>query len=303
MNNYQKIQTIQDLKNSCSKITMPQEDSHKGDNGKLMIIGGSELFHAASRWSLDIASKFVDMVFYSSIPSNNQLIQEAKQNFWNGIVVPRTEIENYINEADCVLIGPGMERQNISELNDDFTQPLTTSDWQNNTYKITNYLLNKYPDKKWVIDAGALQMVEPELLNEKCIITPHEKELEQLLQKINSTELLTTDKKWLEIAQALNKVNIIAKGKVDVVVTGATENKVYQVYGGNAGMTKGGTGDVLAGLVAGLYANNDAQTSCLWGSFVNKAAGDFLFEKVGPFFNASELVGAIPRVMEQFTYK
>jgi NAD(P)H-hydrate repair Nnr-like enzyme with NAD(P)H-hydrate dehydratase domain len=92
-------------------------ESHKGENGKLLIIGGSHLFHAASKWSLDIASKFVDMVFYASTPENNQLIKEAKQNFWNGIVVPRAELENYLKEADCILIGPGMERQPQKPLN------------------------------------------------------------------------------------------------------------------------------------------------------------------------------------------
>src|SRR3989344_9574025 len=93
-----------DISDQLRKITPPDPYSHKGQNGKLLIIGGSELFHAASKWSLDIASKFVDMVFYSSVPSNNKLIAEAKGNFWNGIVVPRKEIDHYINEADCILI-------------------------------------------------------------------------------------------------------------------------------------------------------------------------------------------------------
>ena len=62
-----------------SQIHLPQPQSRKGDNGKLLIIGGSSLFHAASAWSLDIASRMVDMVFYSSLPENNELIKEAKK--------------------------------------------------------------------------------------------------------------------------------------------------------------------------------------------------------------------------------
>ena len=119
------------------QLNVPSSDSHKGQNGKLLIVGGSELFHAASRWSLDVASCFVDMVFYSSVEANNALIKEAKGNFWNGIVIPREEIENYIDEADCVLIGPGMTR----------TQDTTD---------ITEHLVQRYPQKKWVIDAGAI---------------------------------------------------------------------------------------------------------------------------------------------------
>jgi len=96
------------------QIKLPAPNSHKGLNGKLLIIGGSELFHAASKWSLDIASKFVDMVFYSSVPENNELIREAKGEFWNGIVIERDNLTSYLEEADTILIGPGMERTSES---------------------------------------------------------------------------------------------------------------------------------------------------------------------------------------------
>src|SRR6266700_278344 len=96
--------------NELKKLYVPPPDSHKGQNGKLMVIGGSHLFHAASLWALNIASKVVDMVFYSSVPENNQIVHELKKEFRNGIVVPRWEIESYIEEADAVVIGPGMLR-------------------------------------------------------------------------------------------------------------------------------------------------------------------------------------------------
>lgn len=242
------------------QIRFPDSQSHKGQNGKLLIIGGSELFHAASKWSLDIASKFADMIFYSSVPSNNKLIQEAKGNFWNGIVVPREEVEKYIEEADCILIGPGMERSGETE-------------------QLTNTLLKKYPDKKWVLDAGALQMVEPQLLKLNHIITPHSRELITVEQKLAS-------------GQSIQAV-VLLKGHVDIVRDGKQEIKIE---GGNAGMTKGGTGDVLAGLVAALYCTHDALTASVVGSYVNKKTGEKLFEKTGYYFNASDLVEAIPKV-------
>src|SRR5258708_32454969 len=92
------------------KIYIPASGSHKGQNGKLLVIGGSHLFHAASLWSLEIASKIVDMVFYASVPENEKIVQNAKEQFRNGIVIPREKIEAYIEEADAVLIGPGMVR-------------------------------------------------------------------------------------------------------------------------------------------------------------------------------------------------
>ncbi|PWU23347.1 hypothetical protein C5B42_03265, partial [Candidatus Cerribacteria bacterium 'Amazon FNV 2010 28 9'] len=108
-----------------AKICRMKPSSHKGQNGKVMLIGGSDLFHAASRWSLDVVSAMVDMVFYSSVPENNELIREAKKNFWDGVIVPRGQIENYIEEADVVLIGPGMERasRQFSISNLQFTKP------------------------------------------------------------------------------------------------------------------------------------------------------------------------------------
>src|SRR3990167_3259043 len=93
------------------KLYVPPPASHKGMNGKLLIIGGSKLFHAASLWALEIASRIVDMAYYASVPENNQIVHKAKSSFKNGIVIPREEIENYIKEADCVLMGPGMVRR------------------------------------------------------------------------------------------------------------------------------------------------------------------------------------------------
>src|SRR6266436_10101426 len=95
------------------QLYTPPPNSHKGQNGKLMVIGGSHLFHAASLWALEIASKIVDMVFYSSVPENNEIVFQAKKEFRNGIIVPRNQIENYIEEADCVLLGPGMMRAEL----------------------------------------------------------------------------------------------------------------------------------------------------------------------------------------------
>jgi len=274
------------------QIQLPEPHSHKGQNGKLLIIGGSELFHAASKWSLDVASQLVDMVFYSSIPSNNQLVLQAKENFWNGIVVERPDLESYLDEAHCVLIGPGMTREE-------------------ETAELTNTLLAKYPDKKWVVDAGALQMVEPQLLNERCIITPHSQELQRLADKMTfldeaklaqvakfSSPLTAVQKTLLwELQQQLHQPVIVFKGAVDYVLTA---DRIIEVEGGNAGMTKGGTGDVLAGLIAALYCTQSADTAAVVGSFINKKAGEELYHQVGPFFNASDLVRVVPGILWKY---
>jgi NAD(P)H-hydrate epimerase len=65
-------------------------------------------------------------------------------------------------------------------------------------------------------------------------------------------------------------------------------------------MTKGGTGDVLAGLIAALYCKNDNPFLVAGiGSYINKKAGESLFKKVGYYFNSSDLVEEIPGVMKE----
>lgn len=260
-------------------LFVPLKASHKGQNGKVLVIGGSHLFHAASLWALTIASKIVDMVFYASVPENNEIVLQEKREFRNGIVVSRERMDDYIEEATCILIGPGLPRLDGMQKGDDDTKVLTEG------------LLKKYPHKKWVIDGGSLQVVSPELLPKTAIITPHHGEFMKLFGEDVTKEHVVA--KAREYA-----VTILAKGESDFV---ASPQASVEVIGGNAGMTKGGTGDVLAGLVAALYAQNDDPflvASC--ASFLNKKAGESLFSRVGYYFNASDLVEEIPSVMKRF---
>jgi len=240
-------------------LVMPQKNSRKGENGRVLVIGGSKLFHAASFWAACMASKIVDMVHFSSpTVENNELMRvRAKAKFWEGIVVPWEEIGHYIEEDDCVLIGPGMERGG-------------------ETREIVNELLVKYPQKRWVVDGGALQEVDPRLLNKNMIVTPNKRESEILGDKIPKD------------------VTVLAKGLVDLVTDGKEK---IEINGGSPGMTKGGTGDVLSGLVAGLYAKSPPLASCVVASQANKRAGGNLANKVGPFFSAGEMISEVPKVL------
>jgi NAD(P)H-hydrate epimerase len=253
-----------------SPIVLPEKDSHKGENGRVLVIGGSRLFHAASFWAAGMAAKIVDMVHFSSpAMENNDLMRvRAKEKFWEGIVVPWEEVAHYIEEDDVILIGPGMERGE-------------------ETREIVNQLLKKYPNKRWVVDGGALQEVEQRLLNEKMIVTPNFREREILGDKIP------------------DGVTILAKGPVDTITgyeimhegTNA-QMQTIKIEGGSAGMTKGGTGDVLAGLVAGLYAKSPALAACVVASRVNKLAGEGLAKRVGPFFGAAELIPEVQKKLK-----
>ncbi len=261
----------------------PPAGSHKRQNGKLLLIGGSKLFHAASLWSLQVASRIVDMVFYASVPENNEIVTQAKEEFRNGIVIPRSKIDEYIEEVDCVLIGPGLPRKGGEEEGDDDTKILTEN------------LLGKYPDKKWVIDGGSLQVISPEILPKNAIITPHHGEFETLFKAELGMMNHESREKQVEMMAQKFGIVILAKGQRDIV---CSPDKCVEIEGGNAGMTKGGTGDVLAGLVAALYCKNDAFLAACAGSYINKKAGESLFEKVGINFNSSDLASEIPLIMK-----
>jgi len=310
-------------------IKRAKQDSHKGQNGKLLVIGGSTLFHSASLWSLTVASRIVDLVHYSSVKENNEIVAKSKQEFRNGIVIERQDIESYIKEDDCILIGPGMVRSDktLNEYKDVYKSIKDINelaDEGEQTFALTNYLLKKYPHKQWVIDAGALQMIDIRLIPKNAILTPHKKELEGLWKKyisldkknkIDEKQELTTADKVTIIVKAF-ACTILLKGAEDIACIGEScckdgcdsEKGVCApaecriITGGNEGMTKGGTGDVLAGLIASLYCTNDAYISTIAGSYINKKAGEELYKRVGPYFNASDLAEQIPITMKTLFY-
>lgn len=291
-------------------LSLPPSDSHKGQNGRLLLIGGSHLFHASSLWALEVASRIVDLVHYASVPENNELVMKIKSEFHDGIIIPRSDLDAYIEEDDAILIGPGMTRDN-------------------ETKELTDGLLRKYPQKQWVIDAGALQMMDISLIPKNAILTPHHGEFERLKIKNQESNLKNTDQKsqieetisnssrlslksnqglalnglalngLAEEVQAFAETYhciVLLKGPTDIVCppTGGSRT----VAGGNPGMTKGGTGDVLAGLVAALACKNDPFLAAIAASFINKKAGDALYKTVGSFFNASDLANQIPLTMK-----
>ncbi|MBP6913043.1 MAG: NAD(P)H-hydrate dehydratase [Candidatus Levybacteria bacterium] len=278
---------------SLRKLYIPASNSHKGQNGKLLIIAGSTLFHAASLWPLMVASRMLDMVFYSSVPENNEIVQKAKEEFRNGIVVRRNNLDSYVKEADCILIGPGLPRKEGESTEDDDTKELTER------------LLKAYPDKKWVIDGGSLQVIDPNILlklEQMPILTPHHGEFKKLFNfqlPIFNSQSIINEQFSNEIQEIANKFRsvILLKGEVDVI---ASPGEVVSVSGGNAGMTKGGTGDVLAGLTASLYCKNDDPflVACA-ASHINKKAGESLEKSMGIYFNATDLASEIPKIMKE----
>lgn len=271
-----------------AELYQPAAESHKGSNGKLLVIGGSKLFHASIFWSAEVASKMVDLVHFTSpAMENNELVRvKAKEKLWSGIVVPYDEVEKYIEEDEVVLIGPGMPRE----------EGLMAG--ERPTKEIVDALLAKYPEKRWVVDGGALQECELGYLKKNMIITPHQGEWERLTRKATALGApLSIHEQLRQFSIQHDTVTVLLKGHIDLVCQG---EEMLMVAGGNAGLTKGGTGDVLAGLVAALYCKNEAMLAAAAASLVVKKAGEQLAKRVGGYFSAGDVVGEIPMVLGQF---
>lgn len=249
--------------------------SHKGDNGRLLIIGGSKRYHGALLLAVKIASKIVDLVYVSTVTENNALIRRLKSNIAEFITIERSELlaplaKTFWRTIDAVLIGPGLGTDHAAQ-------------------ELTNKLLRRYPRQKFVLDADALKIVDKKLLGANFVLMPHQNEFEQLFR-------MRANKANTRKAAKKHNCIIVLKGKKDFI---ASPRAVKFNTTGNAGMTKGGTGDVLAGLIAALSCKNNLFLAACAGTYVNGKAGDCLKKKVSFYFSASDLIKEIPKILAQ----
>jgi len=256
----------------------PPWDSSKGQNGQVTIIGGSHLFHGAPLFSLVTASRMVDMVFFASPdPSVGEIANKIKSKLLSFIWVPWEETEEYIKKSDSILIGPGFMR--FHKEGDDGTQNACDEKCRETT-EITKKFLLAFPDKKWVIDAGSLQVLDPNWIPKMAILTPNKKEYEMIFGNLSPESA----------AKKYNCV-IVLKGPATFVYA---PGKCLEVKGGNPGLTKGGSGDVEAGLTVALLAKNEPILAAAASSYIVKKAADSLYEEVGTAYNSDDLADRVP---------
>lgn len=276
------------------KLYQPKNNSSKEDNGQVTIIGGSSLFHGAPILALKTASRIVDMVFFTSpektLEKTAAILKSKLSSF---IWVPWKEVEDYIKKSDAVLIGPGLLRFRSEKQKEACEKEGKCGIEGEKTKKITKKLLGKFPDKKWVIDAGSLQTIKPEDLPKGAIITPNKREFKLLFGK-DIDDKTKAEKTLLELSKKY-KIYIVLKG-VETLISSPDE--VVVIRGGNAGLTKGGTGDTLAGLTTAFLAKNHPFLSACAASYIVKKAADNLYQKVGFTYNADDLAEEIPKTIK-----
>lgn len=275
---------------NLKKLWKPREDSAGEDNGQVTIIGGSELFTGAPLLSLVAASRLVDMVFLATPEKDREAAEKAAlfSRLKSVVWVSRGDMDKYIEKSDAVLIGPGMMRY-------EYEQPGTVLDVAGTeTRMLTQYLLSKYPDKKWVIDGGSLQVIEAKWIPKGGVVTSNMKEFSMLF---GTTREEVGAETVAEKAKEFSCV-IDYKAPKSIVSDGETS---FEIEGGNAGLTKGGTGDVLAGVTVGLLAKNDPLLAAAAAAWVVKRTADILYEKVGYGYNADDVGEKVFEVLSKVT--
>ncbi len=282
------------------KLWVPRVDSQGEDNGQVTIIGGSSLFHGAPILSLKTASRIADMVFFASPePSLAEVVAQIKVGLSSFIWVPWKDLGKYIEKSDAVLIGPGLMRFKKEGSASQKEMDLLDGAGRE-TRKLTRDLLSKFPHKKWVIDGGSLQVMDPAWIPKEAIVTPNRKEWEILNSSVlrDPLSLIKEEEGGSSIEEFAKRHHcvVVQKGAVGYVSDGET---TYEIDGGNAGLTHGGTGDVLAGVIVGLLAKNPPLLAAAAGSLVVKKTAEELAARVGYNFNADDVAEKVFEVMKQ----
>ena len=271
------------------------EKSHKGNNGRLLIVGGSEDYSGAPAIAgMAAIGAGCDLVYVATPEKSARAIKSTSPD----LIVKSLEgdklslnhsgeILDMVENVDAVLIGPG------AGIDDE-------------TSKLFNVLVAKIK-KPIVLDADSLKQVEMSLIKnrEDIILTPHIFEFKSFFNvdgdlklDIDSYDFNKVDENITQFQKITRqiKATVIVKGQYDLILSG-TRFRINK--SGNSGMTVGGTGDALAGINASLIAQglNSFDSACL-GAFINGVAGEKAFDEKGNGFSATDLVSYIGSVIK-----
>jgi ADP-dependent NAD(P)H-hydrate dehydratase / NAD(P)H-hydrate epimerase len=265
--------------------------AHKGDSGKALFIGGSDVFSgapalmsmAALRSGLDVA--------YTASPektahdiaamSPDFISVKLEGNHLNPRNVPA--LLDYIGGADAVVVGPGA---GLHPETRQFMKALVDA--------------VEVAGKPLLLDADGLKAFAEfkRRLKVPLVLTPHAGEFALLTGKTLPSDVDGRVKEVKRAAAELSAV-ILLKGPVDVISDG---KRVKLNFTHNPGMTVGGTGDVLSGIVGAFLAQKvDPFEAAVAGAFANGAAGNLVAEKVGFHMVATDLLEYIPQVLDDPT--
>ena len=254
-------------------------NSHKGENGEVLVVGGGPYAgapalsaKAALRAGADLVRVACPMVVGRELQGfGEDLIVRP----YRGKQLEPKQVGFLLQMArhhDTVVIGPGLGDEDA-------------------TLEAVEGILSGYSGTA-VVDADALSRVPQVDTEADLICTPHQGEFAQMGGRVSDD--------WREradiveaFASDLGQV-VLVKGAYDVVSDGET-TRVNRT--GNAGMTVGGTGDVLAGITGALAATQDPLDAAAMAAYANGRAGERAYEDNNNGLVATDLHAEIPDVL------
>ena len=262
--------------------------SHKGENGRVLIIGGSADYHGAPvlaglsafRAGADLVYMYVPECNFdvTRAASPDFIVMKYKGDYFSARAAG--EIIEFGKTCNSVLIGPGLgEKESVVE----------------GVLEVVKSL--RIPT---VLDAAAVQALKKIRkfpLEQDVLVTPHHNEFSNLVDRDIRVDEGDTQSIILlrSIAMDLH-LNIVLKGPTDLIAS--DEGDVMKNKTGNAGMTVGGTGDVLAGIGAALMAAGNSGFAAAQGAaYICGAAGDRAFKEFGNGLMASDVVEEVGKVL------
>jgi len=279
------------LTKSIIKGFMPtrNKSSRKGDNGKVLVVGGSYVYHGAPVLSSLAALRTGTDLVYTAVPKNN--VQATRAISPDLIVIPladakltRGSVNKLLGQIpkdlDSATIGMGLAIQDIEALK-----------------ILVKSLLNR--DIRLSLDASALvKPILPLIKGKNVIVTPHSGEFYRLFGE----ELPSEKKNYAKFIEKVAKkysVTILLKGQSDIISDGKRTFQNSKTE--SSAMTVGGTGDVLSGIISGLLARNrNSLESAAIAAYLNGLCGKYVQKEIGVHMIASDLINALPYVAKTF---
>ncbi len=284
-------------------LPMPSTEGDKEARGHVLVLGGSSempgavilaataaLRAGAGKLTIATGASVAQLVALA-IPEARVigLRETAEGGFARDAVA---ELDPLADKVSAILIGPGMQDEIA-------------------TAELVRALLPRLDGASVVLDACAMGIViNPDLDDDECqpfrfahpvVITPHAGEMAHLTGNTKEEIAANPDAMAGGAAQTWNAV-VALKGARTVI--SAPNGDMWQHEGGNVGLAISGSGDVLAGIIAGLAARGATleQATC-WGVALHALAGDRLAARIGPLgYLARELPDEIPSLLEQATH-
>jgi hydroxyethylthiazole kinase-like uncharacterized protein yjeF len=268
-------------------LTNRKSSAHKGDFGRVLFVGGSEVFSgapalmsmAALRTGVDIAYTAAPEAVAHDISSMSPNLITLKLDGKHLNPENLDVLREYIAAVDAVVLGPGAGLHSETKV------------FVRECIKVVEEF-----SKPLLLDADGLKAFAEvkRKLSVPLILTPHAGEFFILTGEKLPDDLSSRVNKVLRAAGDLN-ATILLKGPVDIISNG---EKIKLNFSGNPGMTVGGTGDVLTGVVGAFLAQGiNAFEAAVAGAFVNGAAGDLACSQFGYHLVATDLLDFLPQIL------